>query len=201
MIRGSDMTDFRLHAPPDSKPRAAGEFVLYWMQTTQRAHDNFAVNFAIEQADALGLPVLVYHGLRHDYPWASDRFHTWILEGVIDLYAGFTPCLRLIRACAKAGVPLDLHAGFPMDMYHFPLYGFVDDKVLPWIGWHSRSPKWVPVATEFRGSETNPQRQPWLKRVQSRPVDAEGYVRLVYELPGMGIEPDWEWIKQHEIQR
>ena len=83
------MTDFRLHTPPDSKPRAAGEFVLYWMQTTQRAHDNFAVNFAIEQADALGLPVLVYHGLRHDYPWASDRFHTWILEGVIDLYAGF----------------------------------------------------------------------------------------------------------------
>ena len=35
------------------------------------------------------LPLQVYHGLRHDYPWASDRFHTWILEGVVDLYAGF----------------------------------------------------------------------------------------------------------------
>jgi deoxyribodipyrimidine photo-lyase len=34
-------------------------------------------------------PLQVYHGLRHDYPWASDRFHTWILAGVIDLYAGF----------------------------------------------------------------------------------------------------------------
>ena len=83
------LDDYRIHAPPDSRPRHGGEFVLYWMQTTQRAHDNFALNFAIEQADALGLPLQVYHGLRHDYPWASDRFHTWILEGVIDLYAGF----------------------------------------------------------------------------------------------------------------
>ena len=83
------MPDHRIHAPPDAKPRHGGEFVLYWMQTTQRAHDNFALNFAIEQADTLGLPLQVYHGLRHDYPWASDRFHTWILEGVIDLYAGF----------------------------------------------------------------------------------------------------------------
>ena len=82
-------TDLRIHAPPDSGPRHGGEFVLYWMQTTQRAHDNFALNFAIEQANALGLPLQVYHGLRHDYPWASDRFHTWILEAVIDLHAGF----------------------------------------------------------------------------------------------------------------
>ncbi len=81
--------DYRIHAPPDSKPRHGGEFVLYWMQSTQRAHDNFALNFAVEQADALGLPLLVYKELRHDYPWASDRFHTWILESVIDLAAAF----------------------------------------------------------------------------------------------------------------
>jgi len=59
------------------------------MQTTLRAHDNFALNFAVEQANALNLPLLVYHGLRHDYPWASDRLHTWILESVVDLYAAF----------------------------------------------------------------------------------------------------------------
>ncbi|MEO8636759.1 MAG: deoxyribodipyrimidine photo-lyase [Gemmatimonadales bacterium] len=86
MTRASDL---RLHAPPDTRPRPGGEFVLYWMQTTQRAHDNFALNFAIEQANELRLPLQVYHGLRHDYPWASDRFHTWILESVIDLSADF----------------------------------------------------------------------------------------------------------------
>ena len=83
-------TDHRLHAPADTRPNPAGEFVLYWMQTTHRAHDNFALNLAIEQANALGLPVLAYHGLRHDYPWASDRFHTWILQSVPDLHTDFS---------------------------------------------------------------------------------------------------------------
>ena len=83
--------DLRVHLPPTgpTSPRPGGEFVLYWMQTTHRAHDNFALNFAIEQANGLDLPVVVYHGLRHDYPWASDRFHSWILESVVDLYADF----------------------------------------------------------------------------------------------------------------
>lgn len=118
----------------------------------------------------------------------------------IDLYAGFTPCLRFVRACAQAGVPLDLHGGFPMDLYQFPLYGFAGDDVLPWIGWHGRSPKWIPVATEFRGSEVRPKNFPWLKWVQTRPLDAAGFVHIVYEIPGMGVEPDWDWIKQHEAK-
>ena len=88
-VTAAPSDDLRLHAPADARPRAGGEFVLYWMQTTMRAHDNFALNYAVERANELGLPVLVYHGLRHDYPWASDRFHTWILESVADLYADF----------------------------------------------------------------------------------------------------------------
>lgn len=70
-------------------PRPGGEYLLYWIQTTQRAEDNFALEFAIEQADALGVPVLAYFSLRPDYPWASDRFHTFMLQGVVDMAAGF----------------------------------------------------------------------------------------------------------------
>jgi len=81
--------DLRLHAPARWAPRPGGEFVLYWMQTTHRAHDNFAFHHAVEHADALGVPVLVYHGLRPDYPWASDRIHSFILEGVVDLQEDF----------------------------------------------------------------------------------------------------------------
>jgi deoxyribodipyrimidine photo-lyase len=81
--------DCRIHAPSDSRPRGGGEFVLYWMQVTHRAHDNFALNFAVEQANELGLPLQVYHQVRDDYPWASDRFHSWILEAVVDLYQAF----------------------------------------------------------------------------------------------------------------
>ena len=81
--------DLRIHSGREPGPRPGGELVLYWIQTTHRAHDNPALDFAVSQANALGLPLLVYHGLRHDYPWASDRLHTFILESVADLYREF----------------------------------------------------------------------------------------------------------------
>jgi deoxyribodipyrimidine photo-lyase len=80
--------DLRIHAPEQPGP-GRGDHVLYWMQSTFRAHDNPALDFAVEQANRLGLPLLVYQGLRHDYPWASDRLHTFLLETVGDLYQEF----------------------------------------------------------------------------------------------------------------
>jgi deoxyribodipyrimidine photo-lyase len=81
--------DLRIHAGGELGPRSGGDHVLYWMQSTFRARDNSALDFAVEQANQLGLPLLVYHGLRHDYPWASDRFHTFLLETAADLYPEF----------------------------------------------------------------------------------------------------------------
>lgn len=82
--------DLRVHAAGQSGPRPGGAFVLYWMQgVALRSRANFALNFAIAQANRLRLPVLVYQGLRQDYPWASDRLHTFILESVADLQADF----------------------------------------------------------------------------------------------------------------
>jgi len=82
--------DLRIHAPGQGAPRAGGEFVLYWMQgIAMRVEGNFALNFATQEADRLGLPLLVYQGLRPDYPWASDRHHTFILESVADLQLEF----------------------------------------------------------------------------------------------------------------
>jgi len=71
------------------KRPVTGEFVLYWLQTTMRSRANSALNFAAEQANALMLPLVVYQGLRPDYPWASDRFHTFILESAVDMAADF----------------------------------------------------------------------------------------------------------------
>jgi len=85
----SSTDDLRIHAAGEMGPRARGEFVLYWIQTTLRAEGNPALTFAVEQANLLGLPLLVYHGLRPDYPWASDRIHTFILESVVDLARDF----------------------------------------------------------------------------------------------------------------
>lgn len=62
--------------------REDGKFVLYWMQVNRRVEYNFALEYAVAWANKLDLPLLVYEGLRMDYPWASDRIHSFILEGM-----------------------------------------------------------------------------------------------------------------------
>jgi len=69
----------RLNDCPEN--RKAG-YVLYWMQMFKRTSHNHALNFAIKMANERGLPLVVYEGLTYDYPWANDRLHTFILEGV-----------------------------------------------------------------------------------------------------------------------
>jgi deoxyribodipyrimidine photo-lyase len=77
------------------RPNTAGRYVLYWTQIFRRPEHNHALNYAVERANDLGLPVVVYEGLRHDYPWASDRIHSFILEGARQSAGGF----------ARRGIP------------------------------------------------------------------------------------------------
>jgi deoxyribodipyrimidine photo-lyase len=67
-------------APPASK-----KYVLCWLQQTVRAFDNPVIDAAIDLGNSLGLPVLVYHGVREDYPYASDRLHFFLLGATRDL--------------------------------------------------------------------------------------------------------------------
>ena len=53
-----------------------------------RARDNPVIDAAIRLGNALGPPVLVYHGIREDYPYASDRLHKFILGASRDLATG-----------------------------------------------------------------------------------------------------------------
>ncbi|QQS31604.1 MAG: deoxyribodipyrimidine photo-lyase [Acidobacteriota bacterium] len=59
-----------------------GRYVLYWMQMFKRTHANHSLIWAVRKANELNLPLVVYEGLKYYYPWASDRIHTFILEGV-----------------------------------------------------------------------------------------------------------------------
>ena len=65
----------------------SGQLVLYWMSTAARVDENPALDFAIITANQLQLPVLVYHPLSQRYPYASDRHHTFILQGARDVQA------------------------------------------------------------------------------------------------------------------
>lgn len=88
MTTPSPLLDHRLHPGPPAPPRR-GDFVLYWLQTTMRSRDNFALNHAATLANERGLPLVVYQGLRPDYPWANDRIHNFILESTAELAADF----------------------------------------------------------------------------------------------------------------
>ncbi|HEX7334927.1 MAG TPA: deoxyribodipyrimidine photo-lyase [Pyrinomonadaceae bacterium] len=72
------------------KANTKGRYVLYWMQMYKRASHNYALNFAIQMANERQLPLVVYEGLKFYYPWASDRIHTFILEGVAEKQAEFS---------------------------------------------------------------------------------------------------------------
>ena len=66
----------------DRSPNVAAKFVLYWAQAHRRIENNLALDVAIEKANALRLPVVVYESLRPDYPQANRRIHTFVLQGV-----------------------------------------------------------------------------------------------------------------------
>lgn len=65
-------------------PRS-GKFVVYWMRLAVRGHENPALDSARELAANLEVPFFVYHAVDERYPWASDRLHTFILEGARDV--------------------------------------------------------------------------------------------------------------------
>ena len=79
-----------------------GEYVLYWMQSTQRLEDNWALRLATVEADRIGKPLLIYYAMREDDRYASARSLTFALEGVRQVAAraaraGLTFRVRLVR--------------------------------------------------------------------------------------------------------
>ena len=65
-------------------PDPTGRCVVYWMQRAQRAIDNPALEMAIEAANLLGKPVVVFFGLMPNYPNANLRHFTFLIQGLLD---------------------------------------------------------------------------------------------------------------------
>jgi hypothetical protein len=74
--------DARVKVLNDAPVRTPADYVLYWAQMNRRVESNHALEYAAARANALQLPLLVYEGLTCTYPYASDRFHTFLLEGI-----------------------------------------------------------------------------------------------------------------------
>jgi hypothetical protein len=64
--------------------RTDGKYILYWMIAARRPRWNFALDRAVELARELDRPLIVLEALRTGYPWASDRIHRFVIDGMAD---------------------------------------------------------------------------------------------------------------------
>jgi deoxyribodipyrimidine photo-lyase len=62
--------------------RPDGALVLYWMTSARRLRSNFALERAATWARRLRRPLLIFEPLRAAYEHASDRLHTFVLDGM-----------------------------------------------------------------------------------------------------------------------
>ncbi len=89
--------------PMNARPERGREYVLYWMQASQRARGNHALEYAVRRGNELGKPVLVCFGLTARYPGANARHYRFMLEGLRET-AG-TLAERGIGFVMRAGDP------------------------------------------------------------------------------------------------
>ena len=59
-----------------------GEYVLYWMQASQRVEYNHALEHAILKANELRQPVVVFFGITDRFPEGNERHYAFMLEGI-----------------------------------------------------------------------------------------------------------------------
>ena len=76
---------------------------MVWLQQALRGTGNPVIEQALWHANAIRLPVLVYHGLRQDYPHASGRIHGFILRA----------SRRLAVQCRARGIRVVQHVQRP----------------------------------------------------------------------------------------
>jgi deoxyribodipyrimidine photo-lyase len=80
-----------------------GDYVLYWMQSSQRAEQNHALEYAVQRANDLDQRLLVVFVLTDDYPEANLRHYTFMLEGLKDVQ----------EALEKRGIKMVVREGSP----------------------------------------------------------------------------------------
>ena len=96
----------RIQILNDLDLRRGAAFVLYWMQQSQRAEYNHALEYAVQQANDIDQGVVVAFGLMDDYPDANLRHYTFMLEGLQETRA----------ALGKRGIKMIVQKGNPADV-------------------------------------------------------------------------------------
>lgn len=69
----------------NTKEVKKGRYVLYWMQASQRAEYNHALEYAVVKANELHQPLVVFFGITDHFPGGNERHYTFMLEGLRDV--------------------------------------------------------------------------------------------------------------------
>lgn len=77
--------DTRVLVRRNGAPKPDAACVVYWMQRAARGRNNPAVDCAVEIANELGLPLLVYFSVISNYPHASLRHYVFLNQGLRDI--------------------------------------------------------------------------------------------------------------------
>ena len=109
MIIHPTLTDWReaprVRALNEHATNVGAAYVLCWLQQALRARDNPVIDAAVRLGNALSLPVLVYHGMREDYPFASARLHRFLVglsrDLANDCEARGLACVQFVDRAAK----------------------------------------------------------------------------------------------------
>lgn len=73
----------RIHKINNFPTNKKGEYVFYWVQTGLRIEFNYSLYFAIQQANKLNKPLLVFFALK-EFPWGNLRQYQFLKEGIIE---------------------------------------------------------------------------------------------------------------------
>lgn len=92
----------------NERPVRKGTYVLCWMQASPRLSCNHALQYAIRQANRLGLPVVAFFSLVPGYPEAAPAHYRFMLEGLDGLR----------KSLAESGIQLVIRVGPPL--LHLP---------------------------------------------------------------------------------
>ncbi len=80
--------DPRIVVRRPGEPKTTGKCVVYWMQRSQRAFDNPALDVAMTAANLLGKPIVVFLAPVPFYPRANLRHYAFLMQGIPDIAEG-----------------------------------------------------------------------------------------------------------------
>ncbi len=162
--------------------RALEQIGFYWLEEPMDEHSTSSY---VWLADQLSIPVV-------GPETAEGKLQTraeWIVRGASDIsrggvwdVGGITPLIKIAHLCEAFGVRMEVHGGGVGNLHVLCAMGIPGE-------YYERG-----LLHPFLDYE---QPQPWLNELVD-PLDDEGYVH-VSQKPGLGLDINFDYIKEHSI--